>query len=90
MPLPHLYLHVKHTFRKAHSLSQSCPSPPAPSNPQAGQYGKPGGLRTIDYKEADDLVFDKDGNFELIVGPEKPKDCTNFLRTARDPPEGAH
>merc|ERR1712000_633909 len=55
---------------------------------QAGQYGKPGGLRTIDYKEADDLVFDKDGNFELIVGPEKPKDCTNFLRTARDPPEG--
>jgi hypothetical protein len=62
--------------------------PPLSSLPQAGQYGKPGGLRTVDYKEADDLVFSQDGSFELIVGPEKPKGCVNFLRTEREPPQG--
>lgn len=55
---------------------------------QAGSYGKPGGLKTIDFKEIDELTINADGTFELIVGPERPPNCVNYMRTVREPPQG--
>ena len=47
---------------------------------QAGAYGAPGGLRTVDYAEAGGLVMEGDA-FEIVVGPTRPGKCRNFLRT---------
>uniref|UniRef100_A0A7S3V099 Uncharacterized protein n=2 Tax=Aplanochytrium stocchinoi TaxID=215587 RepID=A0A7S3V099_9STRA len=54
---------------------------------QSGSYGAPGGLSTVDYKEAVEFEMDKDGNFEIVVSSEenKPAGCKNWMKTLSDP-----
>ena len=66
---------------------------------QAGSYGAPGGLRTVSYLEASELVpapppagareSGYDGGYiELYVAPERPAGALNWLQSAADPPDG--
>lgn len=36
---------------------------------QSGAYGSPGGLQTVDYKEAKEVQINDDGNFVLYIAP---------------------
>jgi hypothetical protein len=47
-------------------------------------YGKPGGLRTVDYKDAGELEIGKDGVFKIQVS-RKPPSKGNWLKLAEDP-----
>ena len=58
---------------------------------QAGQYGQPGGLRTVAYLEAADMLVEDDGRFEIVLAPERPPGLppgANWLRTATEPDLG--
>jgi hypothetical protein len=60
---------------------------------QAGQYGRPGGLRTVSFVDADALQRRADGSFEIIISAERPAaaECgrdSNWLPSARDPEQG--
>lgn len=55
---------------------------------QAGQYGAPGGFRTVAYVEAQDFVPAEDGGIDFILGPRRPEGATNFIETSVEPPEG--
>ena len=59
-----------------------------PARAQAGNYGAPGGLKTIDTLNAADLVTDADGSFEIVVASTRPEGAANWLRSVADPPEG--
>ena len=48
---------------------------------QSGQYGKPGGLSTVDYKSADELDIDENGHFELIISVKPPKNRLSIHMT---------
>lgn len=51
---------------------------------QSGQYGAAGGMRTIDYIEAEDLLCDGEGNFTILLSAERGDDPGNWLRLAPD------
>jgi len=51
---------------------------------QAGGYGRTASLNTTGSIEANDLVMDADGNFEIIASKERPPDTPNWLRMADD------
>jgi hypothetical protein len=70
---------------------------------QSGVYGQPGGLSTVDYLDASQLIMQQDGeSFEIILATQRPKDycnpdqspttdeCVrgNWLRTLRNPDRG--
>mmetsp|Transcript_21562 Transcript_21562/g.64208 ORF Transcript_21562/g.64208 Transcript_21562/m.64208 type:complete len:448 (-) Transcript_21562:309-1652(-) len=55
---------------------------------KAGQYGQPGGLKTVGSIEAADLVFKASDAFELLVGPTAVKGYRNYLPTDADVEEG--
>jgi len=54
---------------------------------QSGQYGGPGGLRTVDYKEASEFDQGSNGDFEIFISKEKPDNMKNWLKLVDDPPE---
>uniref|UniRef100_A0A7S2RA94 DUF1214 domain-containing protein n=2 Tax=Mucochytrium quahogii TaxID=96639 RepID=A0A7S2RA94_9STRA len=55
---------------------------------QAGSLGGPGGLKTVDYKQASEFETNPDGSFEIYVSNERPKGCQNWLKTLSDPETG--
>lgn len=60
---------------------------------QSGQYGGKGGLQTVDYLEAGQLVYDDSADarppaqrtFTLVLSAERPPDAPNWLRLQREP-----
>ena len=63
---------------------------------QSGQYGKKGGLQTVDYLEADKLRYDNvpageaptaGSTFTIILSAERPPDAPNWLRLEPEPRE---
>jgi hypothetical protein len=56
---------------------------------QAGSYGKPGGLQTVDYRERHELKLNDDSTIELFVSTEanKPPGCVNWLKMVESPAE---
>ena len=48
---------------------------------QTGQYGKAGGLKTVDYVEANDMAVNADGSFEIVLSQARPEGAANWLRT---------
>eukprot|EP00900_Chrysochromulina_parva_P019870 jgi/Chrpa1/27885/Chrysochromulina_OHIO_Genome00008626-RA len=62
---------------------------------QSGQYGGKGGLSTVDYLEAEQLVFDPsrdavapaERTFELVLSAVRPPDVRNWLRLVSEPRE---
>lgn len=50
---------------------------------QAGSYGKQGGLRTVDYREVQDMHVDADGNVEIYI-------CAADQAASLDAPDGAN
>jgi len=57
---------------------------------QAGQYGQPGGLRTVSSLEAKELNLDKEDRFVIIVGPQDRSsgDGVNYMKTVTNPSHG--
>lgn len=61
---------------------------------QCGQYGKAGGLCTVDYVESSQLSYDERGRFSIILSAEKPSAAelgaarASWLRLERSPKEG--
>lgn len=49
---------------------------------QAGGYAKTGSLDTTGYLEANDMVLDADGRFEIIASVTRPPDAVNWLQMA--------
>ena len=63
---------------------------------QSGQYGKAGGLQTVDYIEANALVYDglpkgklpaADSMFTIVLSAERPTNAPNWLRLKPEPRE---
>ena len=62
---------------------------------QSGQYGGKGGLSTVDYLEAEQLVFNPsrdavapaERTFELVLSAVRPPDVRNWLRLVSEPRE---
>lgn len=58
---------------------------------QSGQYGRAGGLQTVDYVESSQLTYDERGRFCLILSAERPaeKELTaaraHWMRLQREP-----
>ena len=62
---------------------------------QSGQYGGKGGLQTVGYLEADELIYDTSDvgieaslrTFTVVLSATRPADAPNWLRLEPDPPQ---
>ena len=56
---------------------------------QSGAYGAKGGLATVDYVEAEALVYDDAARtrFTLVLSATRPAEARNWLRLLPEPPE---
>ena len=56
---------------------------------QSGAYGAKGGLATVDYVEAEALVYDDAARtrFTLVLSATRPAGARNWLRLLPEPPE---
>lgn len=52
---------------------------------QAGTYGAPGGLKTVDYKEAAEFEQNEDGTFEIYISNVRPEGVKNWMQILTDP-----
>lgn len=56
---------------------------------QAGTYGQPDGLQTVDYKERHEMKLSEDSSIEFFVSTKsnKPEGCVNWLQMVDSPLE---